>query len=669
MFRKILVGVLALPLLATGLSAANAASTPYTQNFDSMVTYEGIDFDGNSTSLVSDQPAGEGFTSGKAIKLANKDTAWSGTKFVLPSTSSFISNVNATASISVFSPDSENRCFMLKLEGAGVAIERKVFVVQGWQTLNINYAADYNQTKNYNVVALMPNFAGVGCANFGNKPLTTWYVDNISFPGARDAEEVIVVEGRTAPPVLINFESNDTSGYTNTDFNGAISSVVTDAPADGSVGSTKALKVVSPGLYAGTTVVTKGNTASLISASTFVAKANIYSPVAGKIIMMKLESRVHPSQVVEVRQTSVVGWKTYSFNFEVGGNVADIDYARASIFFDFLGTSPTNDPWYIDDLAFNGAVGASVPGDDGGNGGGGNGGGGSSGAGEVVSTLLTYEPSDELGALNINEAEPGSPQGLFGGATAVIAAAPAGGLGGSALAITKAGQPWAGLNALVSLDGAYRYSDEAHPKVTFNYYSPKAGSPIAIQLFNGETMGVEMIQTANQGWNNISFDLATSSGWSSLVKYNKLVIFPDYQVETTTPGEVYYLDNVAINGALTPQISFAPVIVKPVVKTASALSTTTPKVGVTLKATKGTFTGSTIVTYKYTWYRCTIIGKTALKVKPVTANKCSAISGKTTSSLKLTKAEKGKFIRVSVTATNSAGTSYNTSKTTTKKVA
>ena len=673
MFRKTLASLLALPLITLGLSAAHAAAAPYTQNFDAMASYTGENFDGGVGTLVTDQPAGEGFTSGKALQVETKEVAWAGTKIVMPSTFSFISSTNKTGSISVYSPDALSRCFVMKLEAPGATIERKLSVVQGWQTLTFNYASEYNSSKNYNVVALMPDFFGVGCNmvwNANNKPKTTWFVDNISFPGARDTDEVVVPENRSAPAVLVNFESNDTSGYELNDFNGAASSIVTDAPAEGSIGSTKAMKVVTVGGTSGTTLVRKTPMASLISASTFVAKVNIHSPVSGKTIMIKLESTVHPSQVVEVRQTSVAGWKTYSFNFEVGGNVVAIDYAQANIFFDFLGNGSDN-PWYMDDLAFNGAVGATLPGGGGGDGGGGGGGGGNNGAGDPTSTLLTYEGSDNLGALNASEANADKPQGVFGGASAVIADAPAGGLGGSALAITKTGEPWAGLNALVSADGAVRYTNADNTKVTFNYYSPKGSSPVAIQLFNGETMAVEMIQTAAAGWNNISFDLATAGNWSSLVKYNKLVIFPDFQV--TSAGEIFYLDNVAVNGAVTPQIDIegpvdpGPVIVKPAVKTAATVSTSTPKVGVTLKATKGTWTGSTM-THKYTWYRCTVVGKTALKAKPTSAAKCSVIAGKTASSLKLTKTEKGKFIRVMVTATNSKGSAMTLSKTTTKKV-
>lgn len=661
MLRKIISIFLALPLVSAGISAADAAVVPYTQNFDSMTTYDGVDFDGGVGTVVSDQPAGEGFTSGKALKVETKEAAWAGTKLVLPATSSFISNANKTGSISVYSPDAEDRCFVLKLEGGG-AIERSLKVVQGWQRLTFNYSTSYNQAVNYNQLVFMPDFKGIGCATVtGSKPLTTWYVDNISFPGFRDSAEIIVPEERSNPSTLINFEPTDTSGYSLED-NGSVSSIVSDAPENGSIGSTSAMKVISDGV-SGTGLISLSRAASLISASNFVAKANIYSPASGKEIILQIQSIDHPSQEVKIRQTSVAGWKTYSFNFEVGGNLSQ-DYARAAIFFISNGDNSAN-TWYVDDIAFNGAVGAALQG--------GGAGGGNPGAGQALATLLTFEGDDPLGILSTAEAVADKPQGFFGGASAVITEAPAGGLGGNVLAITKSGAPWAGINALVSLNGSFRYSDETNTKVTFNYYSPKSGSPVGLELYNGATMAVQMIQTANAGWNNISFDLASASAWSSLVKYDKLVIFPDFQVDAA--NEVFYIDNLAVNGAVTPEITIVPDVpvepapkVKPSLRKAASVSTKAPKVGVTLTASKGVWSGSSKITYKYTWYRCAVVGKSTLKTKPSAGSKCAVISGKNSSSLKLTKSDKGKYIRVMITAKNAQGFAYSMSKTTTKKV-
>ena len=665
MFRKFLAITLALPLFSIGISVAQADSAPWSEDFESMETYTGTDFDGNATTLVTDQPEGDGFTSGQAIKLDNQGLAWAGTKFILPSTSSAISNANATASISVYSPDALDRCFMLKLEGVGAAIERKVNVTQGWQTLNISYASSYDQTKNYNIIALMPNFASVGCGNYSaGKELTTWYVDNISFPGARDAAEVIVPEERSNPQVLINFESDDSSGYSLTDFGGNSSSVVTDAPEGGSIDSTKALKVVtsSPG-WSGTTFIRKSRLASLISQGAMGVKANIYSPVAGKILMIKLESIEHPSQIVEVRQTSVAGWKTYTFDFTVGGNLTQ-DYPMASIYFDFDNQAKGSEPWYVDDITFNGAIGAPIVGGDNG---GGEGGGGPIDLSNYTapSTLLTFEADDELGALTAAEANPGHPEGVFGGGLGVIVDSPKGSNHGYALAITKSGEQWTGVNAIVDLSGAIRYTDDVNTKVSFNFYSPKANSPTAVQLFQGGGM-VELIQYAPRGWSTMNFDFATAPGWSASNAYDKLVIFPDFQVPASSPADVYYIDDVSVNGATTASIT--PTLIKPKATKAAAVTAKKLKVGSVISAGRGTWTGSAGISYKVSWYRCLAKGTVATAAKPSAANKCVAIANQKSSSYKLTKADKGKYIRVMITATNSAGTTLSLSKSTTGKV-
>lgn len=380
-----------------GISAANAGtiSSPWSENFDAMATYTGVDFDGNTTSLVSDQPAGAGFTSGQAIKMDNQGAAWAGTKFVLPATTSVISGTNATASISVYSPDALDRCFLLKLEGTGAAIERVVHVTQGWQTLNVNYAANYDSTKKYNVVALMPNLAGVGCATWTpGKALTTWYVDNISFPGATAFDGVPVVVNRTTPSKLVNFEATDAQ-VALIPFGGYGASVVTDATAQGSTGSTSALKIVASGeCWAGVTFVKIGDTESLVSSANPVVKANIYSPVAGKVIKLKLENKSNAAANKEVDVTSVAGWNQYSFNFT--GFDPGIDYNMASLFADFScgagAPAKSGAIYYADDFAFNGATPAAItdPGTGGGTGGNTGGGtGGNTGGGTGGTTVVT----------------------------------------------------------------------------------------------------------------------------------------------------------------------------------------------------------------------------------------------------------------------------------------
>jgi hypothetical protein len=523
---SVLASLLMLSASFVGLSgtAANAASTPYSENFDNMSTYTGIDFDGNVSSLVTDQPAGAGFTSGTALKLDNQGAPWAGTKFVLPETSSFVSSTNATGSLSVYSPDAEDRCFLAKLEGPGVAIERIVHVTAGWQTISVDYSANYTSGKNYNVLALMPNLAGIGCGTWGGeKGLTTWYVDNISYPGARDASEVVVEVPRTAPATLVNFESNDSSGYAITNFGGASTTVVADAPAGGSVGSAAALKVISVGEgWAGTTFLKKGAKASLISTGNMVAKANIYSPTAGQIIMLKLENPDVPGLVAEVRATSVVGWKTYSFDFVVGGDLNN-DYTMASLFLNFNG--PKSDaPFYVDDISFNGAVGAEL----------------SAPATPVTPVLVNFESNDSSGYAFTD----------FGGNTGTkVGDAPAGGSAGSssALKIVSPGDCWGGttfLSSSASLIG------NGNKVVKANIYSPASGNVIKLKLEdsgNGD-INKEVDVTSVEGWKTYSFDF---SGFDSAQKYNKASIFTNFTCGTGSKNaNAFYVDDIAFLGAV-----------------------------------------------------------------------------------------------------------------------
>jgi len=99
---------------------------------------------------------------------------------------------------------------------------------------------------------------------------------------------------------------------------------------------------------------------------------------------------------------------------------------------------------------------------------------------------------------------------------------------------------------------------------------------------------------------------------------------------------------------------------------APAMVSGTAKVGSTLTAATGFFTGNPEPTKTYVWGRCSVAGKTELTTaKPPASAKCVAIAGKTKSTYKLVAADKGKFIRVAVTASNTAGTAYSISKTTT----
>ena len=96
------------------------------------------------------------------------------------------------------------------------------------------------------------------------------------------------------------------------------------------------------------------------------------------------------------------------------------------------------------------------------------------------------------------------------------------------------------------------------------------------------------------------------------------------------------------------------------VSTASAPPTVggVVKVGRTLTAAKGTWTGTPTPTYGYQWYRCTATGVAAATVPDT----CTVIAGATKSTYKLLAADKtAGYIRVKVTATSTAGVTVRVS--------
>jgi hypothetical protein len=436
----------------------------------------------------------------------------------------------------------------------------------------------------------------------------------------------------------------------------------------------KVLKVVrGTASWAGTTII-KDGTKTLIKTGSLFVTANINSPAAGKKMLMKIDNKDTPTQSVEAyaTQSSVVGWHEYTFDFSVQRPGTEAFSAAkpatmASIFFDYtIGQNPSTagQAYYLNDVTF-----ASESAGTGGGGGGG-GGGGEPVVAAATPTLLTYEAGDTIGAEGAAEANALHPVGIFGGGSAAIVDAPqgVGGAGNKVLALTKTGAQWTGYNVIVDTGGALRITNAAFPSVTFNYLSPKGNSPVAVQLFVGETMEAEMIQNAVLGVNTLKFDFSKAANlsvgsWSASKIYTKLVIFPDFQVAVSTPADVYYFDNIGINGAVTPGNSVKPANLK-----ATSISNKTFKIGTTLSALKGTWAGTGTVTYKYSWYRCTNKATNAASAKPVSANKCVAIAGQASSRYKLTKSDKGKYLRVLVTATNSEGTTYSLSKSTSGKV-
>lgn len=349
--------VMSSSIIGLSATAANAASAPVTVTFESNDTSGAslggsADFGNNASSVVTSTV---GANTSKVGKIVNGGDCWSGTTFLIKDLGTqLISDISKIATLDLYSQD-PIATVKLKLEGGAGDPAREVDVAHaggGWQTLTFDFGTGPAVAPGNYIKASL--FAGFSCGG-GNHPAEVLF-DNVSFPGATKPDVVIP---RTTPSVLVNFESNDSSNHALTPFGGVAASVTTDAAAQGSVGSTSALKL-NDGIdcWGGVTFLNSGARTSLISAANPVVKANIYAPAAGLTIKLKLESAV--GGIKEVDVTSVAGWNTYSFDFT--GFDANTDYSIASLFANFTCGSGNKGSgnWYADDFAFNGATGAAL---------------------------------------------------------------------------------------------------------------------------------------------------------------------------------------------------------------------------------------------------------------------------------------------------------------------
>ena len=483
-------------------------------------------------------------------------------------------------------------------------------------------------------------------------------------------------QAATANPKVLTFETADTYSLNSVNpcggatwecaFEGAVTAQV-DAPAGNNGG--KVLQITKSGqpwsgvnLYDGTL---DGNTsiAGLVTMNVY-SPETVHTPVQ---IQLVANEGGAANAAVEVSP----GWNHVSVDMSAAqGYDAGKTYQKLVFFPDFVngGDVPSyagaaaaavnNQNYAIDDVAFNGgvtpAIGAAAP-------------------VNATAKVLSFENADTDGLLAVG----GCPAGdghwacAFEGAITTQADAPAGGNGGKVLQISKAGQPWAGVNLY---DGSPSHIKVAGT-VTMNFFSPDTvKTPVQVQLVGTDNSTANAAVEVSPGWNHLSVDMSMARGYDAAKTYQKVVIFPDFVNSGDVPsytgaaaiavgGQNYAIDDVAFNGGVTPALPAA--VTKPAVRVAATVAGTA-KVGKTLTAGKGSYTGST-ATYSYKWYRCTVVAKTAGTAAPAAAAKCSVIAGATTASHKVVTADVGKYLRVLVTAHNSAGSALSLSKTTAAK--
>jgi hypothetical protein len=127
------------------------------------------------------------------------------------------------------------------------------------------------------------------------------------------------------------------------------------------------------------------------------------------------------------------------------------------------------------------------------------------------------------------------------------------------------------------------------------------------------------------------------------------------KIKATVDGTTSSAQSTVVWSVNSPSPTPTPTVVsKPSASKAASVSGSA-KVSKSLLGSKGTWSGSP--TYSYKWYACSAAGSAKTSVP----SGCTAISGASGTSFKLTTKQKGKFVRFAVTAHNAGGSTVSVS--------
>ena len=346
-------------------------------------------------------------------------------------------------------------------------------------------------------------------------------------------------------PVLVTFEANDTTPGLKSvpdTFSGSSAEYVA-GPVDGPTNSLKSLKIVKgPGgdPWSGVNLIDKVDGRNLIPSSNKVATAWVYAPAVGSTFMLKALGDI--GDVGASAVTTKLGWQELSFDFGIstdGLNYNDAAmYSGLTVFADFPNNVARNgEIWYLDNISFPNATSTTpvvVP---------------------VDPVLANFEDGDTSGyMLGIKDTVD-----IDSGVSSLSSEAPIGGSDGS----TKAAKFILGsacYSGAVFLQGSKQLTSKDNKIVTMNVWAPAANRLIGLKLETKNSQAVQvLVATTRAGWNHMTFDM--SPGYSNSAVYTRALVMPGFTCDTVNAhgvGDTYYFDDVAFNGAVTPEVAAVP---------------------------------------------------------------------------------------------------------------
>ena len=310
-------------------------------------------------------------------------------------------------------------------------------------------------------------------------------------------------------PLLLPIDFEDsTLDYAFVDFGNVTSSVIDNPDVSGNNLSIKVGQLVKPvgaEVWGGTFLQLDEpiDFTSLVNLS-----VNVWSPVSGIIVKLKIENATNPDifYEVDVVNNTANSWETLTFDF----SNADLsqEYHKVVLFFDF-GNEGNDSSYYFDDILL------------------------SQSNSEVFELFQDFEGTPPIFT-------------DFGniGATQVVSNPDLGGINNTNNAAqfdnAVGSEVWGGTffeltNQVIDFAGV--------KKMRLKTYSPFAGKVVKLKLENADatiTHEVDMTTTTVNSWEELTFDFIDAPE----AQYNRVVIFFDFG--NVGDGSLYYFDEIEV---------------------------------------------------------------------------------------------------------------------------
>ena len=421
----------------------------------------------------------------------------------------------------------------------------------GWQTLSFEFSAGIDFTQSFNRANvsydIASNVGGNASANY------MYFYDDVSFNGAP-----------LAPPTLFNYESNmvgsndwgNVLGYTSAGDNTAWGNYVNAADqAGGSATGTKMVKGQKGNASSNTAIGADAISASssLISYQNRSVTMNFYAPAAGKTVVLGVQTVNYSATLTtSATATTTVGWQTLTFTFPTSANYG-VDWRRAWVAYDpertTGGGNATENVYFYDDVAFNGATPAALT---------------VQNAGVTLVTTLSQ-------AVQYTFETKSSVWETFGGATGDLVATPAGanapsGTNSGYVTESPSVETWTGLT--VDVRSATEVISATSKIVQLRVKAPTATTSVLLKLeapgnaSNGSTPNLYVEKSATAGttsWQVLTFDFTSPAAgtYTEGSNYTKIVLF--FNLGTADPSaQTFYFDDLAFTPSAVTAAAAAP---------------------------------------------------------------------------------------------------------------